>query len=65
MVTMINVVMIDGLIFNSSHLRILNGLHLMTISQISMMSCHNFIVFVICCSCKKLMFGSSFKMVSS
>ena len=61
----VNIVMIDRLIFDCCHFSKMDGLQLMAIGQIGMVSGDNFIVMVIGFCCQDLMLGSSFKMMGS
>jgi hypothetical protein len=64
-VAVINVSVINGLVFNSSHFSEVDGLQLMAISKIGMVCCDNFIIIIISFSSQNLMLGSSFEMMRS
>lgn len=61
----IHIAVINALVFNRSLLRKTDGLDLMTISEISMMSSNDFIVVIICFSSQNLMLCGSLKMMRS
>jgi hypothetical protein len=54
---------INRLVFNRGLLSEANSLNLMAIGEVSMMSCNNFIIFIIGFSSQKLMLGSSLEVM--
>ena len=63
--SVIYVGVINRLVFNRCFLGKANGLDLMAIGEVSMMSCNNFIIFIIGFSSQKLMLGSSLEVMRS
>lgn len=63
--TVIHIVVINGFIFDRCHFSKMDGLQLMTIGQIGMVSGNHFIVMIIGFRCKDLVFGSGLKMMGS
>ena len=61
----INIAVINRLVFNSSLLSKTDGLDLVTIGKISMMSGDDFVILVVSLCCQDLMLGSSLEMMSS
>jgi len=63
-IAMVNVSMIDAVIFLCCHLSEMNGLNLVAIGNVGMVSSLHNIVMIICFSRCPLMLSCSFKMVS-
>ena len=61
----VDVVVVDGFVFNRSLLSVMNSLQLMAISQVSVVGGRDHVVLVVCFSSQELVLGSSFEVMCS
>jgi hypothetical protein len=61
----VDVVVVDLFVFDSSFFSVLNGLQLMTIGEVGVVSGRHYIVFVISLGSQKLVLGCGFKLMGS
>jgi hypothetical protein len=61
----VDVVVVDRLVFNRSLLSVMNGLKLMSVGEVSVVGGRDHVVLVVCVSSHALMLGSSFEVVCS
>ena len=60
---MIYIVVINRLVFNRCFLGKANSLNLMAVSEVSMMSCNNLVIFIIGFRSQELMLGGSLEVM--
>jgi len=61
----VDVVVVDRLVFNRSLLSVVNGLKLMAVGEVSVVGGRDHVVLVVCFSSQELVLGSSFEVVCS
>jgi hypothetical protein len=61
----VDVVVVDLFVFDSSFFSVLNGLQLMTIGEVGVVRGCHYVVLIVSLSSQKLMLGCSFKMMGS
>jgi hypothetical protein len=61
----VDVVVVDRLVFNRSLLSVMNGLKLMAIGEVSVVGGRDHVILVVCFSSQELVLGSSFEVVCS